>query len=333
MNYSVTPLLERRFNTEGDGPKFFIKYEMLQPSGSFKSRGISHLIAQKKKDLMKNGEKKLAVFSSSGGNAGLAAATAAKSMKLDCTVVVPKTAKPRMVEKIKSAGADAIVYGEHWGLADQYLREEVMAKARESGLETLYVHPFDDEIIWEGHSTIVEEILQQLEQQQVPLYKLKGIICSVGGGGLYSGVIKGLEKYNLVKEIPIVAVETEGSDVLSKSLANGSPIVLEKISSIASSLGSSYISSFAFDSAQKYGSKSVVLQDSDVTKTCMRFSEDSSIVVEPACGASLHLCYHPARLESALGHKLGKDDVVVVIACGGSCTSFDDLSMLYSSIS
>ncbi|CEP63338.1 uncharacterized protein LALA0_S08e00144g [Lachancea lanzarotensis] len=331
MNYAVTPLIQRRFTTAEDGPRFFIKYEMLHPGGSFKSRGISHLIAEKKKDLMKNSEKKLAVFSSSGGNAGLAAATAAKSMKLDCTVVVPKTAKPRMVEKIKSAGAVAIVYGEHWGLADQYLRDEVMAKARESGLETLYVHPFDDEMIWEGHSTILEEILQQLEQQHIFLSQIKGIVCSVGGGGLYSGVIKGLEKYNLAEAIPIVAVETEGSDVLSKSLANGSPIVLEEISSIASSLGSPYIASFAFDSAQKYGSKSVVLQDNDVIKTCMRFSDDSGIVVEPACGASLHLV--TILLESALGQKLGKDDVVVVIACGGSCTSFDDLSVLYNSIS
>lgn len=328
MDYVETPLIQRQFNNKEDGPEFYLKYEMLQPGGSFKSRGISHLISKRKKDLERS-SKELAVFSSSGGNAGLAAATAARSMSLSCTVVVPRTTKLRMIDKMKHTGAEVIVHGDHWGLADQYLREVVMATARESGLETLYVHPFDDETIWEGHSSIVEEILQQLEQQHVPLSKLKGIVCSVGGGGLFSGIVKGLEKNKLADEVPIVAVETEGCDVLSRSLGNKSPVVLEKITSIATSLGSPYIASFAFDSAKRYGSRSLVLPDSDVIETCMRFSNDAGIIVEPACGAALHLCYHPSLLERALGKRLACDDVIVVIACGGSCTSYDDLSVLY----
>ncbi|SCU95278.1 LANO_0E09868g1_1 [Lachancea nothofagi CBS 11611] len=333
MSYVRTPLIHREFNNKEKGPKMYLKYEMLQPGGSFKSRGISHLIAKakRKNDLEKNGENKLAVYTSSGGNAGLAAATAAKSIGLGCTVVVPKLTKHRMIEKIKSAGATVIVHGDHWGLADLYLREKVMVEARACGLETLYVHPFDDETVWEGHSSIVDEIVQQLEQQEIPLSRLKGIVCSVGGGGLFSGIVKGLENKHLAETVPIVAVETEGCDVLAKSLANGSPVTLDKITSIASSLGSPYIASFAFDSAKKYESKSVVLQDSEVLETCMKFTDDSGIITEPACGASLHLCYHPNQLQTALGSDLTEDDVIVVIACGGSCVSFNELSLLSNS--
>ncbi|SCU86813.1 LADA_0E00430g1_1 [Lachancea dasiensis] len=330
MHYVRTPLLPKSFNDDSTSPQIYAKLEMLQPGGSFKSRGISHLIEKRKLEAEKDGGRKLAVFTSSGGNAGLAAATAAQSMGLACTVVVPKLTKARMIKKIEKAGATVVVRGDHWGQADSYLREELMVQVQEQGLDALYVHPFDDETIWAGHSTIVDEIVEQLKEQGVPLSKLKGIVCSVGGGGLFSGIIKGLERYGLADSVPVAAVETEGCNVLAKSVAEGAPVVLDKITSVATSLGSPYIAAFAFESAQKYNSKSVVLQDKDVVQTCLQFADDFGFIVEPACGASLHLCYKPELLDDAFGRKssLTRDDVVVVIACGGSCMTYEDMLKL-----
>ncbi|SCU79760.1 LAME_0B00254g1_1 [Lachancea meyersii CBS 8951] len=331
MYYNKTPLLRRKFDDSKFSPQLFLKYEMLQPSGSFKSRGISYLISKRKSEAEAQGGRKLVVFSSSGGNAGLAAATAAKSMDLECTVVIPKTTKRRMIEKIEKSGATVIIHGDHWGQADAYLREVVMVEEVERGLETLYVHPFDDETIWEGHSTIVDEIVQQLEEHSIAPSRLKGIVCSVGGGGLFSGVVKGLERHKLADKVPVIAVETNGCDVLSKSLESGSPVTLSQISSVATSLGSPFIASFAFESALKYDSKALVLQDKEVLETCLTFADESGIIIEPACGASLHLCYNPKLFDIALGtqHSLAPTDVIVVIACGGSCVSYNDLLELY----
>lgn len=326
--YNKTPLLPRVLTTTNGAPRFFLKYEFLQPSGSFKSRGIGYLVKKSYEEAQRAGGKTLAIFSSSGGNAGLAAATAAQTFSINCTVVVPQTTKSRMIEKIRKTGAEVLVYGGHWGMADEYLREVVMKEVDVSKVVPLYVHPFDNPIIWQGHSTIVDEIVAQLKEENVSIEKVKAIVCSVGGGGLYNGIVKGLETHQLADKIPIIAVETKGCDVLNKSLNCGKPVVLKSLTSVASSLGSPYISKKAFENAKKYESKSVLLDDSQVIETCLKFADDVGIVVEPACGASLYSCYYPEFLQLCIRKELTEDDVIIVIACGGSAVSYKDLEYM-----
>lgn len=48
--------------------------------------------------------------------------------------------------------------------------------------------PFDDPLIWEGNSTIVDELV-------AANVKPGAIVLSVGGGGLLCGVQRGLERH------------------------------------------------------------------------------------------------------------------------------------------
>ncbi|CDO94177.1 unnamed protein product [Kluyveromyces dobzhanskii CBS 2104] len=317
-----SPLLPFKVKVPSDGPTFLLKHEFIQPGGSFKSRGISHLIKTKLESI-ENPEGKLAVYSSSGGNAGLAAARACNSLNVPCVVVVPKTTKPRMINKIESAGAKVVIHGNHWKEADEHLREHIMKNSTYA--ETVYVHPFDDPVIWEGHSVIVDEILEQLNEYGADIKNVKGIVCSVGGGGLYSGIISGLERHGLATSIPVFAVETRGCDVLNKSLTAGKPVVLDKITSIATSLGSTEVCSKCFEKVNEYASKSIVLEDHDVSATCLKFFDETSILVEPACGASVHACYHPELFGS-----FSADDIIVVIVCGGSCYTYEEIQSFIS---
>ena len=47
---------------------------------------------------------------------------------------------------------------------------------------------YEDATLWEGHSSMVDEITKQLAR------KPDAIFCSVGGGGLLGGIIVGSEK-------------------------------------------------------------------------------------------------------------------------------------------
>ena len=322
--YYKTPLLRQILNwkTTTELPQIFIKYENLQPGGSFKSRGIGNLISSK----LGNGLIKSHVFSSSGGNAGLAAAVASKQMELPCTVVVPTSTKQRMVQKIKNSGAEVIIRGSHWKEADNYLQQNYIQSFRNDGTsKPLYVHPFDDPKVWEGHSTMVHEIIDNLREQNISVENVRGIVCSVGGGGLFNGIIKGLEDHGLADKIPVIAVETYGCNVLNASLNAGRPVMLDKITSLATSLGSTYIPQGVFENVVRYGAKSLVLEDKDVIETCLRYVSDFGQIVEPACGASIHIGYHSELLEGFLG-KFSKDDLIVIIACGGSSSTFEDLT-------
>ncbi|CCK67804.1 uncharacterized protein KNAG_0A01150 [Huiozyma naganishii CBS 8797] len=207
--------------------------------------------------------------------------------------------------------------------ADYYLQNVVIDLYKD--VQPIYVNPFDDPLIWEGHSTIIDEILNTLTQENIEVGSVKGIICSFSGGGLYNGIMQGLEKYDLAYNIPVVAVETKGCDVLNLSLAANKPVQLDSITSIAKSLGSSVVSQKVFDNVIKYHSKSLVLNDSDALDTCFKYLDDFGTVLEPACGASVHTAYHYNVLEEALDQKLRPDDVIIIIACGGSCATFQDL--------
>lgn len=323
--YNKTPLLRKVFQGSQNLPQFFLKYECLQPSGSFKIRGIGNLILKSATQINKLGNKKPHVFASSGGNAGFAAATACKTLNLPCTVVVPNATKQRMVEKIKDTGAKVIINGAHWKEADTFLKSSVMNQIDNNSIEPIYVHPFDNPQIWEGHSTLVDEMIESLQSQNVPLQKVKGIVCSVGGGGLYNGIIQGLERYNLANKIPIVGVETRGCHVFNTSLRMNKPVQFKKITSIATSLGTANISDKTFEYAKRYNTKSVVVDDIDVIETCLKYTLSSNMVTEPACGAAIHLAYHTDILENALGKKLAADDVILIIACGGSSNTISDL--------
>ena len=84
-----TPLLESRALSERLGKSIWLKMEAMQPTGSFKARGISHACAVYKE----RGAERF--VSSSGGNAGLAVAYAGRKLGVPVLVVVPETTSER----------------------------------------------------------------------------------------------------------------------------------------------------------------------------------------------------------------------------------------------
>ena len=207
-----------------------------------------------------------------------------------------------MIAKIKTASATNVIQvGESWVEADKHLREEVLVKD-ENGV---YVPPFDHEVIWEGASTIIEELDE----------KPNAIVCSVGGGGLFCGVQLGLQKRGW-KNVGVVAVETEGAASLAESLRQGEVVTLGEITSMATSLGAKRVCEKAFEVGQKKNVKSVVLSDAEAAMGSWRLADDERMIVEPACGASVAICYD-GKLRELLP-QLTPESKVVIIVCGGS---------------
>merc|ERR1712093_932665 len=87
--WTRTPLVESPSLSSAAGCRIFLKLDNYQPSGSFKYRGISHLmqsaVLNRSSELLSH----LHYYCSSGGNAGIACATAARSMGYPATVVIP----------------------------------------------------------------------------------------------------------------------------------------------------------------------------------------------------------------------------------------------------
>ncbi|KAK5133078.1 hypothetical protein LTR08_008188 [Meristemomyces frigidus] len=318
-----TPLIESTNLSKAAGCRILLKLDNLQPSGSFKLRGIGHHLQSA---LARSPHpERVHFYCSSGGNAGLACVHAAQALGRPATVVVPVSTGEAMVAKLRAAGAEEVLrFGVGWREADGYLRGVVMKRAElELGGvgEAVYVHPFEGVEIWDGHATLVEEVAVQMRELGLGEQGPGVVVCSVGGGGLFNGVVQGVEALGRDWEgTTVLAVETRGAESLARALEAGELVTLPAITSRATSLGAATVSRRAFELARKYGGsgrvRTAVLSDAEAAMGCWRFADDERMVVELACGVSLALCYG-GRLEKALGRAVGAGEVVVIVVCGG----------------
>jgi L-serine/L-threonine ammonia-lyase len=271
--------------------------EALQPTGSFKIRGIGHAC----RTYIEQGATRL--LSSSGGNAGLAVAFAGRKLAVPVTVVVPESTKKRAIDLIELEEAEVIIHGESWDEAHQHAT--ALCSDRDA-----YIHPFDDPLIWAGHATVIDEIRSSGLHPDL-------LVVSIGGGGLFCGIVEGLRR-NGFDLTSILAVETVGADSLSQSLQAGKLVELEEISSIATSLGAKKVAQRAFDYAQTDTVFSEVVDDRTAVASCERFLEDHRVLVEPACGAALSVVYRQLDL-------LNQFRTIAIIVCGGVGVTLDQL--------
>ena len=292
-----TPLVKSDILSNLVNKDIRLKLDALQPSGSFKIRGIGYACEYHA------GKGAKAFLSSSGGNAGMAVAYAGKKLGIPVKVVVPETTSSRSIRLLEKDNAKVIVHGSSW-LEANTLAQSIITD------ETAFIHPFDDELLWLGHSSMIDEI-------HSAEFKPDLIILSVGGGGLLAGVIKGLMKNNW-EDIPIMTVETDGAASLHRSLKKGKIVELKKITSLATSLGAKRVSAGAFKLAQSHKITSTLVSDLDTFTACKRFLSDHKVLVEPACGAALSPVYNKMQGLRAFNN-------ILVIICGGSTTSIDDI--------
>lgn len=204
--------------------RIWLKLENLQPGGSFKMRGLGLLCTQ----AARQGKRR--VVCPSGGNAGLATAMAAASLGLQACIVVPQTTAQTTRERIARTGAEVLVHGQVWDEANE------RALQLSSAADSEYVPAFDHPVLWQGHSSMVDEILEDCPQVDT-------IVASVGGGGLLAGILTGLLHHQR-QDCRIIACETTGSASFAAGLAAGHPVKLAKVDTVASSLGAAQVAAW-----------------------------------------------------------------------------------------
>lgn len=300
----TTPLIESDAYGR-PGQQVWLKMEALQPCGSFKLRGVGHACEA----AAARGARRL--LSSSGGNAGLAVAWAGRRLGLPVTVVVPETTLPQPKALIAQQGAQLVVHGSSWMEANEHLMQ--LRQPTDA-----FIHPFDDPLLWEGHASMIEEVA-------AAGLKPDAVLLSVGGGGLLSGVVQGLQTQGW-HDVPVVAVETTGAASLAAAMQAAELVTLPAITSVATSLGARRVAEQALACTRTHPVHSAVVTDRQALQACLQFADDHRVVVEPACGAALAL----AMTEPALRPLpvLQQARRLLVIVCGGVCTPHADLVRL-----
>lgn len=255
-----------------------------------------------------------------------------------------------MVEKLRKAGArDVVRHGETFSEAGEFMRDVLMKgssegdeegeKEAEKEVVKIALHPFDHEAIWEGNSTLVDELVEQVPavagdgSEEAGGYDdmvlpVDAIVCSVGGGGLLNGLVIGLERRRRQlalqrtvsstlkgqgKPTHLVAVETRGTDSLAAAMEKGSLVSLPKITSQATSLGAIKVSErtlqYAIHPPEGVQVHSTVLSDADAARGVLRLVDDERVLVELACGVCVEAAIGDAsRVEKTKKRKRVVDE-------------------------
>lgn len=285
-----TPLLRTAADYSKSGLPLWLKLDALQPSGSFKLRGVGllcqHEVAKGAKEI----------FCASGGNAGIAAAVAGKALGVPVTIVVPETTSAEVRARIAATGAHVLVHGSVFDEANAH------AVALAAERKAAYVHPYDHPLLWEGHATLIDEVVNADAEFDC-------VVTSVGGGGLLAGIVEGLRR-NGLRDIPVIAVETEGAASLHAAVAAKERVTLPAITSIANSLGARQVAQHVFDLLSQHPIESVIVTDAEAVQACLKFADAQRILVEPACGAALAVADVHADL-------LSRYKAPLIEVCGG----------------
>ena len=265
--YLKTPLFESQILNQRLGKRIFFKMETFQPTRSFKLRGMDHLV----KHHVALGNRLF--VGSSGGNAGYSLAYAGRMRGAKVKVFVPESTLPKMIALIRAEGAELIVAGPTWQEADAAAQAEVA----NSG--AIYVSPFDNPLLWEGHASMMEECAQEIDAPDL-------VVAAVGGGGLLCGILEGMENVGWEKT-EFLGAETTGAASFAAAILAGKLVGIPQIDTIATSLGAKTIAEAAFLWTKSHVVESYICSDRQALEAVADFAEKFNVLVEPACGAAL----------------------------------------------
>ena len=149
-----------------------IATETFQHTGSFKFRAAYNVALNANSDEM---------LTASSGNFGQALAYACKLLGKKCTVVMPVTSAQVKIDAVRGFGATVDLID-----TAKVPRNVRVAELAEQMPDAYFASAYDDAHVIQGNSTLGDELA--VEDFDV-------VIAPIGGGGLISGIVKGLRRH------------------------------------------------------------------------------------------------------------------------------------------
>jgi threonine dehydratase len=273
------------------------KLENRQETGSFKARGAWNQISQ-----LSESEQRAGVICTSSGNHGKALAWAAQRAGVPATIVMPGNAYPNKIQACRDHGAE-VVLGETRELAEAEC-------ARRVAQGVTLVHPYDAARTLEGAGTVGLEIAEDWPEVDV-------VIVPVGGGGLVSGTSLALRR-SLGSRVKIFGAEPRGAPSLTRGIAAGKPVMLEKITSKVQGLTPLYSGQINVDISSATLDGVILLDDEDIFAAQKRLVAGGE-VVEPGGSAAAAVLFSSLLPKALFEGRDAKNKLrVAVVVSGGN---------------
>jgi threonine synthase len=269
LNEGNTPLIYAEKLSRMTKCKVYLKYEGMNPTGSFKDRGMTVAISKAKEKKFK------AVICASTGNTSASAAAYSGRAGIDCIVIIPsgKIALGKL--------AQAMMHGAKVFAVDGNF-DEALTLVRELGEK----YPIDivnsiNPFRIEGQKTAAFEVCDQLES--VPDF----LAIPVGNAGNITAYWKGFKEYYEKKEITrlpkMVGFQAEGA----APIVRGHPIEKPETVATAIRIGNPASWKSAVAAAEESAGSISIVTDDEILEAYRMVASLEGVFCEPASAASI----------------------------------------------
>ncbi len=286
---SATPLEPSSRLSTQLGCQVLLKYEHMQPTGSFKIRGATNKVR-----LLDSASRKAGVLTASTGNHGVAVARAGSLARVPVRVYVSNVTVPTKLAGIRSRGAELVV------VDGPPLEAELAARRKAEADGLVYISPYNDMDVVAGQGTLGVELLKQEPE-------LDAVFIAVGAGGLIGGTGSAIKALN--PRVEVIGVWPEASQCLLRALEAGRIIPVEEHETLSDgTLGAVEPGSVTFPICQAVIDTKVVVSEAEIAAAMSRLLETEDLMVEGAAGVAL-----AGLVKSAQAYRGRK---VAVVLCG-----------------
>ena len=258
-----------------NGDELYIKFEGVNPTGSFKDRGMAVAVS-----LALDAGARAVVVASTGNTAASAAAYAARA-GLKTIVLLPKGGVAR--GKLFQSALHGAVIVEVNGNFDKAMSMVMKIAGRK-------LYPLNSFNPWrlEGQKTIAYEIFEELGCPD-------NVVVPVGNAGNISAIWKGfveLRSLGLCNKLPrMIGVQASGAAPLAKAWREGrsEPVWIDEPRTVASAIriGRPVNWIKAMRAVMESGGEMVEVSDDEILKAQKLLARQDGVGAEPAGAASL----------------------------------------------
>lgn len=275
--------LSRKYNC-----KVYLKREDLQSVRSFKIRGAFNKII--------NSDIRNGIVCASAGNHAQGVALTCGKMNIKCDIFIPETTPTQKINRIKHFGNnDCNLHIGGKTFDDCLINAKIFCEMRNA----TFVHPFDDMDIINGQSTIAHEIIEEIKPTK--------IVCSIGGGGLISGLITH-KKYHK-ERVEIYGAEPINADSMTMAIHKKRPFQLCNIDTFVDGAAVKKVGELTFNICNGGASDIYIIPNGRICNEIITLYQEDGIIAEPAGAMSICALDQMA---------IDPGDTIVCIVSGGN---------------
>ena len=272
----------------GEETQVMLKLELFQHTGTFKPRGALNVMLSLTPEVLARG-----VTAVSAGNHAIAVGYAANLLGTTAKVVMPKSANALRVARCGDYGAEVVLVDD---VTAAFARVEEIQ--RDEG--RTFIHPFEGPLTCAGTGTVGFEFMEQAGE-------LDAVLIPIGGGGLIAGMAAAIKQ--LQPNCQVIGIEPVGADTMFRSMQSGQPERIDKVRTIADSLGAPYSTPYTLGLCRRYVDEVVLIEDDDMRRSMALLFRSMKLATEPAGATATAALCGPLR-DRLRGKRVG------VLVCG-----------------